>query len=123
MSVNGTGKRGEKSPGHRNDVEVTSAVSCLWASLAATKCWESSSFSTAYWEGNAHAIKSEQKTKTKNNPTKAELVDAPTHRLGFLLKIDDLRQQVCDLLLLPGGVLGLSSQLLRDGRDLKTREL
>lgn len=47
-------------------------------------------------------------------------MDAPTHRLGFLLKIYDLRQQVCDLLLLPGGVLGLSSQLLGDGGDLKT---
>lgn len=31
----------------RSDVEVTSTVSCFWASLAATRCWESSSFSTA----------------------------------------------------------------------------
>lgn len=28
----------------------TSAVSCRWASLAAPKCWVSSSFSKAYWQ-------------------------------------------------------------------------
>lgn len=47
-------------------------------------------------------------------------MNTATHRLGFLLKIYDLRQQVRDLLLLAGGVVGLSSQLLGDDRDLKT---
>lgn len=43
-----------------------------------------------------------------------------THRFGFLLQIDDLREEVRDLLLLSGSILGLPGQLLRDGRDLET---
>lgn len=47
--VNVTDNAMQTTSMHCNNVEVTSAVSCLWASLAATKCWESSSFSTANW--------------------------------------------------------------------------
>lgn len=43
-----------------------------------------------------------------------------THRLGFLLQIYYLREEVCDLFLLPGSILGLTSQFLRYGRDLET---
>lgn len=42
-----------------------------------------------------------------------------THRLGFLLQIHYLREEVRDLFLLSGGVLGLTSQFLRYGRDLE----
>lgn len=38
-----------------------------------------------------------------------------THRLGFLLQIDYLREEARDLLLLAGRVLGLTGQFLRDG--------
>lgn len=43
-----------------------------------------------------------------------------THRFGLLLQIYNLREEVRDLFLLPGSILGLTSQFLRYGRDLET---
>lgn len=43
-----------------------------------------------------------------------------THRFGFLLQVHYLREEVSDFLLLPGGILSFTSQLLRYGRDLET---
>lgn len=36
----------------------------------------------------------------------------------LLLQVDDLRQQVCDLLLLAGGIFGLLGQFLGDAGNL-----
>lgn len=45
-----------------------------------------------------------------------------THRFGFLLKVYYLGQEVCDLLLLSGGILSLTGQFLCYDGDLETRQ-
>lgn len=45
---------------------------------------------------------------------------ANADRFGLFLQVDNLREQVCDFLLLAGRILGLPAQLLRYCGDLQT---
>lgn len=99
---------------------LTSAVSCLWASLAAPKCCVSSSFSTAYYI-NIYCNKNDNAIKALKCWYFRKVIPSEvfSYQLCFLLQVHDLGEKVRDLLLLPGSIVALFGQLLRQGRYLQ----